>query len=189
MTPDSFIIVALTPPEINQKFEQMKKRFGLFLQENDQTDLVTLKNLAHITLKTSFSTTDTQELLISKLTSVHFSPLTILVRDYTIFETEAHGNVLVTLPEATPQLQSLHQDIVRAVEPNAVNEYTHVFEQDRFTPHLSVLYNLPDSQKQEAIYYTKKCLLPFDFMLDSFYLFKQSAEDFPYRRLIKKFTT
>lgn len=188
MLSDSYIIAALTPPEINQKFEQMKKRFGLFLEESDQAELVTLKNLAHITLKSSFSTTDSQELLVSKLTSFHFSPVSILVQDYTIFETKAHGNVLVTLPKPTPKLQTLHESIISAVESNAVNEYARTFEKNHFTPHLSVLYHLPDLKKQEAIEYMKKHILPFEFTLDSFSLFKQSPEDSPYRRLVTNFT-
>ena len=187
MSSNSYIITAFTSPEINQEFEQMKKKFGSFLEESEQPELVTLKNIAHLTLKYPFSYQQPEEELTRRLESFTFSPIPLRVTEYQLFETKKHGMVLVVLPDQSTQLQNLHEQIVDILDEKSVAEHEQPFERQLFNPHLSLLYNVSEEQKRDALTYVEKQILPFEFAINTFSLFKQSSEQPQFRIHVRDF--
>lgn len=146
--PLSYSITSLASQDVNRKFTEAKERFASFYNNRQTTkpEHFILKNIAHVTLKSAFHLKEgiRDEEVRSALSAITFPPLQIKGEEVTVFRNTKFGNILVVLVQKTPELQKLHTDLTSLIEPCSTEE-NKTFEREHYTPHLSVLYNLPNS--------------------------------------------
>lgn len=186
----SYVVTSYAPFSVDLRFKQIKEQFNLYIQQEvSSPDHVIAKNHAHITLKSSFHLKEDFEErhIITALSSISFTPIAIEATKLTVFQTPHHGNVLVALVDKTPELQQFHNAIYLALEEMLIAKQT--FERQSFTPHVSLLYRLPEDDVGAATAYAEEHILPISYTLREFSLLREVKDVKHLRSRVKHFTT
>ncbi len=185
----SYAITSLSSDMVNQKVVTAKKKFdNLFDIRKSLPENFVLKNLAHLTLKEKFYLEDisAEEAVKTRLADIKFGPIDIIGTDLDVFTSPKLGNILVVKVERTPEIQSLHLQILEAIAPFTTDVITR-HERENYTPHLSVLYNLNDSLILEAKDYLKNNFLPLEYSLRKFMFMRDVPGFVGERKLIQEY--
>lgn len=167
----SYIITTFAPKDVNKRFLDAKNNFNLVVKRKTKRGVVIAQNTAHITLKRTFYLKPgiMEETIIDALGKIIFKPMSVFADELSIFHSPKLGNVLVAIVQLTPELSGLHNQISRAID------WYIDYEKQEFIPHLSILYNLPETSIQQAKAYAFKYVMPVSFTLDSFNLLKDTG--------------
>lgn len=172
----SYVITSLSPSDINDRFRNIKTYFNSIYNDDQTADTThsIRKNHAHITLKRAFYLREgiRDEEVRRALMAIKFKPFPITATKLEVFKTHKYGNVFVASVDPIPELKKLHEDLVSLIATGEEAEED-VFEGEHFTPHLSILYRLPEEKIPEAMDYAEKQILPITFTLDAFQLMRQ----------------
>lgn len=175
-TPLFYTVISFAPIEINKKFLQVKKRFNELTDANKKIeDIHSSKHTAHVTLKRMFALKEniTEEQIATALDNIQLSPIKIFSNELKIFHSEREGTILIAVINNSPQLQALHKQISNAIDPFI--EINPQYEIQKFIPHISILYNIPDNLLDQSIEYAQKQLLPTSFTLDTMSFVKDTS--------------
>lgn len=151
---------------------ELRHKFGLQLQKKERENSIISLDTAHITLKRRFYLQDTatDDDLLAALETVDPQPIAVQATKLEVFHSETQGNVLVALVEQASVLQELHNRLVEVITPYIYSD--NQFERKDFTPHLSIMYEIPDSLLKEAFAYAERVMLPLSYTVTNFYVLK-----------------
>lgn len=169
----SYIISSFAPSSINDTVWKIRKRFHAPpRQEKKSTNSIITLDTAHITLKRRFYLKEnvTDSAVVDLLKNITLDPIPVIANKFRVFPSKEHGNVLVAVVEKNDELRKLHNDILEALDP--FDESNTEYEGDRYQPHLSIMYGVPDNQLDEVMQYSEQVLAPISYRLDNFYLLK-----------------
>lgn len=164
----SYSITSFAPVEINNKFLAAKNTFRLLIdQKKTKEENVITKNTAHISIKRAYYLKEgaSQEAMVSSVKEVHSHSVVIVANRLKVFKTQKYGNVLAVLIDKSPDIAALHKNILYSLQQYVTADS--LYENNAFTPHLSVLYYIPDTILDETIAYAEEYLLPISFRLDN----------------------
>jgi 2'-5' RNA ligase len=166
----SYLFTSFASDDVQKKVLDIRKKIGVlpYVGGTADDDIIT-KNFAHVTIKGSFSLKEnmTEEKVLELVNTLNFPPLEVVGKKYEIYETKELGVILVVSIEQNPDLQKLHMDIWNLLGDFIENsDPNFIWEQNMFTPHMSVIYHLDTEKKDEAVKLLED-ILPLSFTLDS----------------------
>jgi 2'-5' RNA ligase len=166
----SYLFTSFASDDVQKKVLDIRKKIGVlpYVGGTADDDIIT-KNFAHVTIKGSFSLKEnmTEEKELELVNTLNFPPLEVVGKKYEIYETKELGVILVVSIEQNPDLQKLHMDIWNLLGDFIENsDPNFIWEQNMFTPHMSVIYHLDTEKKDEAVKLLED-ILPLSFTLDS----------------------
>lgn len=163
----------MTPSPHAEKIWAMKRHFNLFEdQEKTRNDSVISLNEAHITLRRRFYLKDPamESSFIKELEKISFPPILIKAETIDVFESETKGNVLIALVTPSQLLKNLQTEIVSTLAPFIDEKLSK--DAFGFTPHISLVYEVPDAQIKEAKIYVENNILPISYEMKDFHLLR-----------------
>jgi 2'-5' RNA ligase len=181
-------IIAAIARDKTPHFRDLKQEFELHEDESEiGENNIFLRNLPHITLKYPFNFKGSEAELVRQLETISFHPFTVKVEEIDVFNTKKYGNIIVALPEKHSELMKLHDDIYESISGLFEDTEGLYFERDKFNPHKSVLYKVPNEKLEEAKRVVKNKLIPYTFTLDQFGLYKSLPGNLAEREIVKEF--
>jgi 2'-5' RNA ligase len=184
----NYMVSAMCPVMINEKVIAAKKNFALYkAQEKADPNNVILMNEAHVTLKRLFYLKKGVEaqMLVKVLDDIRYAPITITAKEVAVFHSFKVSNVIVAVVDKSVALQQLHDEIYDRLSPFI--QTNDRFERSAFTPHISLLYKVPNDILQSAQAYVQERLLPLTYTLNTFSLVKSIPSIQRERSVIKQF--
>lgn len=185
----SYLITAFAPQHINDNFIKAKKEFKSFNEQKMTLDhSVITMNTAHVTIKGRFYMKNgvDEKVLIEVLNNIVFPQVSIHADSLIIFKTQQHGNIVVSMIKQPEGLIKLHKDILQRISPYIDTQSE--FEWNSYTPHISILYDLPINQLEVAMKYIEKNILPITFMIDNINILKNIPNIKNERAFLKTYT-
>lgn len=166
----SYLFTAIAPEEVQNRMKKIREDLSIpeYVGENEPGDIVT-KNLAHVTIKGAFSLKEhvTENDILMRISDLTFPPLELVANRYHFFQSKDLGKILVLLLEKNTNINHLHTTIHQQLDPLIYNKDKEFKgEQNNYTPHLSLIYNIHPFQEDQALEKIKK-LLPFTFTINS----------------------
>lgn len=185
----SYLFTSFAPDEVQKKVLDIRKKIGVlpYVGGTAEDDIIT-KNFAHVTLKSSFFLKEnvTENDILKLVNTIQFNPITVMGKKYEIYDTKELGKILVVIIEPNHDLQKLHMDIWSLLGDFIENsDPNFIWEQNMFTPHMSVVYHLDPEKKDEAIKLLEG-ILPLSFTLDSMLFLGNNPGIRHTRKVLKK---
>lgn len=188
-TKQSYLFTSFVPEDVQKKVQEIRDALGVvpYVGGTADDDIIT-KNFAHVTLKSSFFLKEnvTENDIVKRVDTIQFSPITVMGKKYEIYDTQELGNILVVTIEPNDDLQMLHHEILTSLEGLIVNTNPDfIWEQNMFTPHMSVIYHLDPEKNDEAIKLLEN-ILPLSFTLDTLLFLGKTLGIRHTRKVLKK---
>lgn len=185
----TYALTSLAPSDINEKFLQAKRHFNLiYNQPKTHEDNYILKNIAHITMVVMFYLNEnvTEEIILDKLQNIQFAPIQITANEIVKFVSPKFGNILAIKVDKNNEILKLHSDLYDVIG-EFVTFTNNSFMKENYTPHLSVLYEVPDEKVEEAKEYIRQNIVPIKYTLNSFLFMRDVPNVKRERSLIREF--
>lgn len=185
----SYIISSIAPDYINTKMWKIRKKFNaLPAQERKFTNSFITLDTAHITIKRRFHLKNNvnDQLIIKALNKIDRTPISIKAYKLAMFNSKDQGNIIVAILEKNGGLQKLHDEVLHSISPYI--ETSNEFEGNSYTPHLSLMYNIPEDSFEKVKQYAEKIILPIEYKLNNFYILKNIQGIKKEREIVKAYT-
>jgi 2'-5' RNA ligase len=183
----TYTVTSLAPKNVDIAVAKLKEQFhNMFDSGELQERQIVTKNHAHITLKRNSVLREgvTEADLLEAFSLLQCNQFEVTAQKIEVFHTNNHGNVLVILVDHSEELHLLHKKILQVFEPYAEN--ANPFDGKSFVPHISVLYNVPESEINSAVSEIKATLLPITFTVTNALFLKEVKNKKGVRQILKE---
>ncbi len=186
MEKPKFTIVGIAPQPIQEALLNLKKQFNLSFDTTEIPEHYVLKDNAHYAIKRTFYLKPgiSEEDVVKKIKELSLSKkIQIDCTSTGIFPGTAYGDILYIKINMNQDLKNLHNELITLLSDLVETKNTEM-EGENYTPHLSMVYNIPKEITDDVNIFVENNILPIQFELEELLFLKDFDTQKDERQLV-----